>query len=222
MKSMKQNKVILITGLSGAGRTSALKILEDIGYEAIDNLPTSLIVNILDLNIKKKIAVGIDVSSRGFNAKKIAELVLERKKTNDISIVFFDCDNLNLINRFKENRRTHPLKLDLPMDDIIDRERLWLEPLKKVNDIFIDTSNFSINLLKKQLESYFNNNCELKSIVRIISFGYKYGLPREADMVFDMRFIKNPFYQKNLSQLTGEDDKVKKFVIDQKSFQFFF
>ncbi len=219
---MKQNKVILITGLSGAGRTSALKILEDIGYEAIDNLPTSLIVNILDLNIKKKIAVGIDVRSRGFNAKKIAELVLERKKTNDISIVFFDCDNLNLINRFKENRRTHPLKLDLPMDDIIDRERLWLEPLKKVNDIFIDTSNFSINLLKKQLESYFNNNCELKSIVRIISFGYKYGLPREADMVFDMRFIKNPFYQKNLSQLTGEDDKVKKFVIDQKSFQFFF
>ena len=89
MKSMKQNKVILITGLSGAGRTSALKILEDIGYEAIDNLPTSLIVNILDLNIKKKIAVGIDVRSRGFNAKKIAELVLERKKkTNDISIVF--------------------------------------------------------------------------------------------------------------------------------------
>ena len=80
MKSMKQNKVILITGLSGAGRTSALKILEDIGYEAIDNLPTSLIVNILDLNIKKKIAVGIDVRSRGFNAKKIAELVLERKK----------------------------------------------------------------------------------------------------------------------------------------------
>ena len=77
---MKQNKVILITGLSGAGRTSALKILEDIGYEAIDNLPTSLIVNILDLNIKKKIAVGIDVRSRGFNAKKIAELVLERKK----------------------------------------------------------------------------------------------------------------------------------------------
>ena len=94
--------------------------------------------------------------------------------------------------------------------------------IEKVNDIFIDTSNFSINLLKKQLESYFNNNCELKSIVRIISFGYKYGLPREADMVFDMRFIKNPFYQKNLSQLTGEDDKVKKFVIDQKSFQFFF
>ena len=82
------------------------------------------------------------------------------------------------------------------MDDIIDRERLWLEPLKKVNDIFIDTSNFSINLLKKQLESYFNNNCELKSIVRIISFGYKYGLPREADMVFDMRFIKNPFIKK--------------------------
>ena len=97
---MSKNKVIIITGLSGAGRSTALKILEDIGYEAIDNLPTSLIANILDSKIKKNIAVGIDIRSRDFNAKKIADLINLKKKELDVSIVFFDCDNLNLINRF--------------------------------------------------------------------------------------------------------------------------
>ena len=145
-----------------------------------------------------------------------------KKKELDVSIVFFDCDNLNLINRFKENRRSHPLKLDLPMDDIIDRERLWLEPLKKVNDIYIDTSGFSVNLLKKQLSGFFNKDSKTKQSIRIISFGYKYGLPREADIVFDMRFIKNPFYIKELSKLNGENKKVIDFINKQKNFNFFF
>ena len=222
MRLMSKNKVIIITGLSGAGRSTALKILEDIGYEAIDNLPTSLIINILESNIKKNIAVGIDIRSQGFNAKKIADLITLKKKELDVSIVFFDCDNLNLINRFKENRRSHPLKLDLPMDDIIDRERLWLEPLKKVNDIYIDTSGFSVNLLKKQLNGFFNKDSKTKLSIRIISFGYKYGLPREADIVFDMRFIKNPFYIKELSKLNGENKKVIDFINKQKNFNFFF
>jgi len=219
---MSKKKIILITGLSGAGRSTALKILEDIGYEAIDNLPTSLIINILESNIKKNIAVGIDIRSRGFNAKKIADLITKKKKELDVSIIFFDCDNLNLINRFKENRRSHPLKLDLPMDDIIDRERLWLEPLKKVNDVYIDTSGFSVNLLKKQLSRFFNKDSKTKLSIRIISFGYKYGLPREADIVFDMRFIKNPFYIKELSKLNGENKKVIDFINKQKNFNFFF
>ena len=219
---MSKNKVIIITGLSGAGRSTALKILEDIGYEAIDNLPTSLILNILDSDIKKNIAVGIDIRSRGFNAKKIADLITLKKKELDVSIVFFECDNLNLINRFKENRRSHPLKLDLPMDDIIDRERLWLEPLKKVNDIHIDTSGFSVNQLKKQLDGLFSKDSKIKLNIRIISFGYKYGLPREADIVFDMRFIKNPFYIKELSKLNGENKRVVDFINKQKNFNFFF
>ena len=219
---MSKNKVIIITGLSGAGRSTALKILEDIGYEAIDNLPTSLILNILDSDIKKNIAVGIDIRSRGFNAKKIADLITLKKKELDVSIVFFECDNLNLINRFKENRRSHPLKLDLPMDDIIDRERLWLEPLKKVNDIYIDTSGFSVNQLKKQLDGLFSKDSKIKLNIRIISFGYKYGLPREADIVFDMRFIKNPFYIKELSKLNGENKRVVDFINKQKNFNFFF
>ena len=222
MKLTKKYKILIITGLSGAGRTTALKILEDIGYEAIDNLPTALISNILDTNIKKRIAVGIDVRSRGFNAKKLASLIFTKKKKIDISVIFFDCDNVNLINRFKENRRAHPLKLDLPMEDMIDRERSWLEPLKKINDVYIDTSGFSVNVLRKQLEGIFNIESSLKINIRVISFGYKYGLPREADLVFDMRFIKNPFYNKKLSNLTGEDVEVENFVKKQLNFNFFF
>jgi UPF0042 nucleotide-binding protein len=108
------------------------------------------------------------------------------------------------------------------MDDIIDRERLWLEPLKKINDIYIDTSGFSVNLLKKQLNGFFNKDSKTRLSIRIISFGYKYGLPREADIVFDMRFIKNPFYIKELSKLNGENKKVIDFINKQKKFNFFF
>lgn len=222
MKLTRKYKILIITGLSGAGRSTALKIFEDMGYEAIDNLPTALISNILDTNIKKKIAVGIDIRSRGFNAKKLSNLISKKRKKIDISVIFFDCDNINLINRFKENRRTHPLKLDLPMEDMIDRERTWLEPLKKMNDVYIDTSGFSVNILRKQLEGIFNVEFRNKIHVRVISFGYKYGLPREADLVFDMRFIRNPFYIKKLSKLTGEDDEVKSFIKKQTNFNFFF
>ena len=103
------------------------------------------------------------------------------------------------------------------MDDIIDRERLWLEPLKKVNDIYIDTSGFSVNQLKKQLDGLFSKDSKIKLNIRIISFGYKYGLPREADIVFDMRFIKNPFYIKELSKLNGKNKTVVDFINKQKN-----
>ena len=222
MKLTRKYKILIITGLSGAGRSTALKIFEDMGYEAIDNLPTALISNILDTNIKKKIAVGIDIRSRGFNAKKLSNLILQKRKKIDISVIFFDCDSVNLINRFKENRRAHPLKLDLPIEDMIDRERTWLEPLKKINDVYMDTSGFTVNILRKHLEGIFNIDLRNKIHVRIISFGYKYGLPREADLVFDMRFIRNPFYIKKLSKLTGEDDEVKSFIKKQTNFNFFF
>ena len=222
MKLTRKYKILIVTGLSGAGRSTALKIFEDMGYEAIDNLPTALIANILDTNISKKIAVGIDIRSRGFNAKKLSNLISKKKKKINISIIFFDYDKINLIKRFKENRRAHPLKLDLPIEDMIDRERIWLEPIKKINDVYVDTSGFTVNILRKQLEGIFNIDFRNKIHVRIISFGYKYGLPREADLVFDMRFIRNPFYIKKLSKLTGEDTEVKNFIKKQTNFNFFF
>ncbi len=222
MKSkIGNNKILIVTGLSGAGRTTALKILEDIGFEAIDNLPVFLLPNIIDAKIKNNLAVGIDIRSREFNVQKIVKLI-KAKKTSNISIVFFDCDNLSLLNRYKESRRIHPLKLDLPISHIIDRERVWLDPLKKNCDFYLNTSDLSINLLRKQLILLFGGNKKKKTTVRIMSFGYKYGLPREADFVFDMRFIKNPFYVKELKKLNGKNSKVKKFVKNQEYFNYFF
>ena len=215
-------KILIVTGLSGAGRTSALKILEDLGFEAIDNIPTSLLINILETNINTNLAVGIDIRSRDFDAKKISQLIKNKKKKIDISTVFFDCETIKLLNRFKESRRIHPLKLDLPMIEIIDRERNWLEPLKKISNHYINTTDLSINLLRKKIKAIFNEDIKIKTTVRIISFGYKNGLPKEADFVFDMRFLRNPFYEKKLKSMNGKDKKIIEFVKNQEHFHFFF
>jgi len=215
------NRILIVTGLSGAGRTSALKILEDFGFEAIDNIPFFFLQNIIELKIKKNLAVGIDIRSRDFDAKKIISFI-NKKKDIDISVVFFDCDNQKLINRYDESRRLHPLKLDLPMEDIIDRERHWLEPLKKISEYYIDTTDLTFNLLRKKIRALFQKNIKIKPTVRIISFGYKNGLPREADFVFDMRFLKNPFYVRKLKKLDGRNPEIIKFVKNQALFIFFF
>ena len=216
------NRILIVTGLSGAGRTSALKILEDFGFEAIDNIPFFFLKSIIELKIKKNLALGIDIRSRDFDAKKIVSLINKKKKGIDISVVFFDCDNQKLINRYDESRRLHPLKLDLPMEDIIDRERNWLEPLKKISQYYLDTTDLTINLLRKKIKALFQKNIKIKPTVRIISFGYKNGLPREADFVFDMRFLKNPFYVKRLKKLDGRNPQIIKFVKNQGLFPFFF
>lgn len=215
-------KILIVTGLSGAGRTSALKILEDLGFEAIDNIPTSLLINILETNINTNLAVGVDIRSRDFDAKKISQLIKNKKKKIDISTVFFDCETIKLLNRFKESRRIHPLKLDLPMIEIIDRERNWLEPLKKISNHYINTTDLSINLLRKKIKAIFNEDIKIKTTVRIISFGYKNGLPKEADFVFDMRFLRNPFYEKKLKSMNGKDKKIIEFVKNQEHFHLFF
>ena len=216
------NRILIVTGLSGAGRTSALKILEDFGFEAIDNIPFFLLKNIIEAKIKRNLAVGIDIRSRDFDAKKIISLINKKKKDVDISVVFFDCDNQKLINRYDESRRLHPLKLDLPMNDVIERERNWLEPLKRISQYYLDTTDLTINLLRKKIKALFHKNIKIKPTVRIISFGYKNGLPREADFVFDMRFLKNPFYVKRLKKLNGKNLKIITFVKNQALFMIFF
>ncbi|MBC33985.1 MAG: RNase adapter RapZ [Rickettsiales bacterium] len=215
------NKIIIITGLSGAGRSSALKNLEDLGFEAVDNLPFFLLSKILETKINKNLALGVDVRSRDFDSKKICSLIKSRKDKLELNTLFLDCEDDIILNRFKESRRPHPLKLDLPMQHIIQEERTRLEPLKKISDYYINTSSLSLALLKQKIERYFNINTKLNVRIRIISFGFKYGLPREADFVFDMRFIKNPFYDKNLKYLNGKNKKVINFVKKQKLFKLF-
>ena len=125
------------------------------------------------------------------------------------------------MNRFKESRRVHPLKLDLPIVEKIEAERNWLKPLLNINDYYIDTSKFTLNLLKNEMQILFKKHSDSKINLRIISFGYKFGLPREADIVFDMRFLGNPFYEKNLKKFDGKNLKVINFVKKQKYFEFF-
>ena len=222
MKLEKKYKILIITGLSGAGRSTALKIFEDMGFEAIDNLPTSLLTKVITSKVKRNLAVGMDVRSRDFDPKKVAKEISGKKKKLNLSVLFFDCDNTNLLNRFKESRRVHPLNLDLPISEIIETERDWLKPILDINDHYIDTSKLTQNLLRNQMQTLFDTSTDLKTNIRIISFGYKYGLPREADIVFDMRFIKNPFYEKNLKNLNGKNKNVINFVKKQEYFDFFF
>mgnify|MGYP001257622641 FL=1 len=217
-----KNKVIIVTGLSGAGMTSALKIFEDLGYEAVDNLPYSLLHNIINQKFDGSFAIGIDVRSRDFDGKKLAEFIKKYKKSLRINLIYFDCDTDIIINRYKETRRPHPLKLDLPIKDIIKQERIWLEPLSKTCDHLIDTTHLNVINLKQILSGNFLIDKNLRLNIRILSFGYKYGIPREADMILDMRFLKNPFYLSSLKKLTGKDEKIIKFIENQDAYNFFF
>lgn len=214
-------KIVIITGLSGAGRTTALKIFEDIGYEAVDNLPFSLIPSILNEKIKSDFAMGIDIRSRGFDGKKIKTYIEEEKKTLPISLIFFDCENSTLIERFSVSRRRHPMSLNIPINDIIEQERLWLGPLRDIADFHIDTTNLEVPKLQKSLSSLFSKDENRKMNIRIMSFGYKHGIPREADLVIDARFLENPYYVKELKLKNGQDLDVINFVKNQRSFKKF-
>ena len=218
----EKSKLIIVTGLSGAGRSTALKIFEDLGYEAVDNLPFSLLPIITEKKLAGFFSFGIDVRSRDFNSKDISKFIKCNRKSFNIHLVYFDCESSTLIDRFKESRRPHPLKLDIPINDIIEQEKFWLKPLKEIADNIIDTTNLNLPNLRRILETNYSTSQHLKLNLRILSFGYKYGIPREADIVVDMRFIKNPFYIKELKKLTGKDRKVINYISGQINFKNFY
>jgi len=218
----EKKKLIIVTGLSGAGRSTALKIFEDLGYEAVDNLPFSLLPIITEKKLEGFFSFGIDVRSRDFNTAEISTFIKKNRKLLNIHLVYFDCESSILIDRFKESRRPHPLKLDIPINDIIEQEKFWLKPLKNISDNVIDTTNLNLPILRRILETEYSTKQNIKLNLRILSFGYKYGIPREADMVIDMRFIKNPFYIEELKKLNGKDRKVINYILRQNQFKSFY
>lgn len=218
-------KLIMVTGLSGAGKSLALKVLEDAGYEAIDNIPLAFIPVLVDTVVdhRRRIAVGTDVRSRDFSETaflKVVEMLTSRPGL-EVTTLFLDCLDEVLRRRFTETRRRHPLAVDRPVMDGIRIERKMLGSLRDKADTVIDTSDYSGNELKNVLRKLYGDDNQALSVF-ISSFAYRKGVPREADLVFDVRFLKNPFYVPELKELNGLDEQVGAHIETDEDFARFF
>lgn len=212
-------EVVIISGLSGAGKSQAVNCLEDMGYYCIDNLPPALVKNFIELamserNLIEKAAFVIDIRGGDFFEDIKPCLAYLKEKDLPNKVLFLEASNEVLIRRFKETRRLHPLNQDGENLVGIEKEREILSDLRTVADYVIDTSNMKAARLKQELKSIFESGEEeIKFIVNIMSFGFKHGIPLEADMVFDMRFLPNPYYVPSLKKLTGNSKKIQDYVL---------
>ena len=215
-------ELVIVTGMSGAGKTIALKILEDLGFYCVDNLPIPLVEKFAQLaadgDTIRRAALGLDIRS----GKELNQLdqVLKDWKAQGIRyrILFLDASDSTLINRYKETRRAHPLAGRGRVDQGIEKERGSLAFLKSEADYIIDTSTLLTRELRQELEKIFVENQQFQNMfVTILSFGFKYGIPQDADLVFDVRFLPNPYYEDDLRFLTGEDEGVRDYVMRGKT-----
>jgi len=229
--------VILVTGMAGAGRSLALNYFEDLGYEAVDNLPISMLRMLIRTSIADRaaarddpslppirpLAFGIDTRTRGFSAEHLVAEAAALKARDDCEshVLFLDCDDDVLIRRFEETRRRHPLAADRPVSDGIQIERAMLSPLREAADLVIDTSSLRPAELRALLDGRFGRDRSPGLTVTVISFSFKQGLPREADLVFDVRFLKNPYYDPALKPLDGRDPRVAAYIESDADFERF-
>jgi UPF0042 nucleotide-binding protein len=222
-KAQSRPDLLVITGLSGAGHTTALRLLEDVGYEAVDNLPLSFLAGIAAGAAHQPVAIGIDSRTRGFSPAALFEQIDALKAAGrDVRLIYLGCSDEVLQRRFTETRRRHPLAMDRPVADGIKRERELLAPLLETADLVIDTSELKIGDLKRVLTSHFAADRAPGLSVAVISFSYRQGLPREADLVIDVRFLRNPHYEATLRDLTGRDPAVVGFIEADAGFAPFF
>ncbi len=215
-------RVLLITGMSGAGKTSALKSLEDLGYEAVDNLPLTLLQSLVlprrperaSAKAFKPVAIGVDVRTRDFGVAPIMREVdrLAAEPEIDASVLFLDCDDEELMRRYAGTRHRHPLALDRPIRDGIDHERRLVAGLRDRADVVVDTTRLDPGSLKRILEGHFGAGAGERLSIFVTSFAFRRGLPREADLVFDVRFLSNPHYEPALRPLDGRDASVAAFI----------
>jgi UPF0042 nucleotide-binding protein len=212
-------RFVIVTGMSGGGKRTALKMLEDAGYYCVDNLPVPLIEKFAELITMKsteiaKVALGLDV--RADQSFAGIEEVLDRMKDKGyvFEILFMDANDATLLRRYKESRRNHPLSPDGRVEEGIQREREILSNIKLKADYVIDTSNLLTRELKEEIDRIFIQNEEYNSLmISVESFGFKYGIPADADLIFDVRFMPNPFYIDELKHKTGNDREVQDYVM---------
>lgn len=220
-------KMVIVTGMSGAGKSTALNVLEDEGYYCVDNMPIALIPKFAELASGREkgysnIALGIDI--RSGEALGELETILKEMEQRRYSykILYLDSSDEVLVKRYKETRRAHPLAKDDRVDRAIAQERRQMEFLKKRADYIIDTSQMLTRELKQELEKIFVREGRYSNLfVTVLSFGFKYGIPSDADLVFDVRFLPNPYYVEELKPLTGNDAPIQQFVMNFQAAQDF-
>lgn len=212
-------RFVIVTGMSGAGKSTTLKTLEDIGYFCVDNLPIQLIMRFAEIAYAKdndinNVAIGVDIRS-GVYLEQLSECLEQLKASQyNYEILFLDSNDDVLIKRYKETRRNHPLARNGRVEDGIKMERSRIAFLRKEADYIIDTTSLLTRELKAELDKIFIENAEYNNfIINIVSFGFKYGIPRDADLVFDVRFLPNPYYDLELRPLTGNDEAIQNFVM---------
>lgn len=211
-----RQRVLLVTGLLGAGKTTALRVLEDLGWETIDNFPIRLLDRLIDnpdaprSELRAPLAIGFDARTRGFDPNKVIERVkkLVQRPDLELTTLFLDCSGAELERRYNETRRRHPMAQDLPVTTGIASERELLEPLRRWADMVISTTDFTSNDLQQAIRERFADNAPRGTTVTVTSFGFSRGMPPIADLVFDMRFLDNPHWDPELRPLTGQDAPV--------------
>lgn len=217
--------LVLITGPSGAGRSTAINVLEDLGYEAIDNLPLSLIPRLLDGPARPvPLALGLDVRNRDFSVGNLIEMIdrLTRAPEYALEVLFLDCTTEQLLRRFNETRRRHPLRAEGSPLDAILAEHDMLAPIRARADVLVDTSELSPHDLKAELARWFDHDRGRRLTVSVQSFSYKRGVPRGVDLMFDCRFLANPHWEPALRPLDGRDSAVQDYVASDPRFAEFF
>ncbi|MDD7969879.1 RNase adapter RapZ [Roseinatronobacter alkalisoli] len=217
-------RLILITGPAGSGRSTALKALEDVGFEAIDNMPSSLVPRLVRSPLPRPLALGIDTRNRDFSVNSVLTLVemLAGLPGLDFELVYLDCAPGTLIRRFSETRRRHPLRPDAPVRDGVELELNLLAPMRQRADVLIDTNAMTPHDLRAEIHKLFDRDGQGGMHVQIQSFSFKRGLPAAVDMVFDCRFLQNPHWNPDLRAFDGRDPKVAAFVASDPRFGPFF
>ncbi len=213
--------ILLVTGLSGAGKSTALNQLEDLGWETVDNLPVRLVGRLLKTppaegqqRFDVPLALGFDSRTRGFAPEQLVDQIKKLQKTQDVSIstLFLDCQGAELGRRFAETRRPHPLAMDRPAADGIAEERSLMEPLRRWADMVVDTTGLAANDLRTLVRERFEHVQSRGTTLSVTSFGFARGVPHNADLIFDLRFLRNPHWVETLRPLTGLDRPVCDYV----------
>ena len=221
-------RLLLVTGMSGAGKSTALNTLEDLGWEVVDNLPLKLLDRLLDTPAAegsardhRPLAIGIDSRTRGFEAEAMVRRLgkLRQRAHYDVSMLFLDCAGAELERRYDETRRPHPLALDRPAVDGIMRERELLIPLRQAAEYLVDTTSLSRAELQHEMRTRFGQEHGPETVLSVISFGFARGLPRNADLVFDMRFLRNPHWDRVLKPMTGLEEPVGAYIAEDEAYE---